>query len=590
MAPPNPSAPVHAARSRTPLRALVGALAFALLSGGLGPAASAAPGVRVASAAPADPSLANGTAAAIERRIAATDVSWAASPAEREELQRLYQPGAYAPLWFDAQGRPGRNIRTALALLADAGTEGLHPADYRARALAGQAERLLADGRADEPELAALDVGLSRGMLRYLRHLHLGRVDPRTLGFRVPALPSAPDFTALLHDALARQRLRETAEQLTPVTSQYRELRQMLARYRELAVDPALSAPLPALAAPLRPGQPYAGLPQLHARLLRYGDLPERTPAPAPGAPYEGALVEGVKRFQARHTLASNGQLGKATLAALNVTPAGRVTQIELAMERLRWLRREGGRPFLAINIPMYRLAAWEPRASANAGGAPALNMNVIVGRALNTQTPVLAEEMRYLVFRPYWNVPRSIVRDEILPALARNPKYLQRKNMELVQGPGDDAAPVASTPENLDRLRRGELRVRQRPGPDNALGLVKFIFPNDEAVYLHGTPSQGLFARSRRDFSHGCVRLEDPVTLAEWLLKDQPEWTRKRIEAAMAGKQPLRVNLRQPVPVLLYYITAAVAPEDGSLHFAQDIYGHDQKLLRALARQRPQP
>ena len=197
---------------------------------------------------------------------------------------------------------------------------------------------------------------------------------------------------------------------------------------------------------------------------------------------------------------------------------------------------------------------------------------------------------MRYIIFRPYWNVPSSILRHEILTTLERDPDYLQRHDMEIVSGPGDDARPVAVTVESIELLRQGKLRVRQRPGPKNALGLVKFVFPNDYNVYLHGTPAPQLFSRHRRDFSHGCVRVEDPVGLAEWALKEQPEWTRERILAAMNANQPRQVNLTRPIQVILYYITAVVMPEDETIHFAEDIYGHDTKLDRALTRRRLSP
>jgi murein L,D-transpeptidase YcbB/YkuD len=214
--------------------------------------------------------------------------------------------------------------------------------------------------------------------------------------------------------------------------------------------------------------------------------------------------------------------------------------------------------------------------------------MGVIVGRALNTQTPVFAEEMRYLIFRPYWNVPSSILRKEILPTLARDPDYLRRQDMEIVSGPGDDARPVAMSEESMAGLRRGTLRVRQRPGPKNSLGLVKFVFPNDLDVYMHGTPTPQLFGRARRDFSHGCVRVEDPIALAQWALQDQPQWTRDRILDAMHATGSQRVSLTRPIQVILFYVTAVVMPEDGTIRFAEDIYGHDAKLDRALAKRQP--
>jgi murein L,D-transpeptidase YcbB/YkuD len=212
--------------------------------------------------------------------------------------------------------------------------------------------------------------------------------------------------------------------------------------------------------------------------------------------------------------------------------------------------------------------------------------MNVIVGRALDTQTPILFDEMSHVVFRPYWNVPRSIVRNEVLPALARDASYLARHDMELVAGPGDDARAVAPAAEAIDALRDGRLRLRQRPGPKNSLGLVKFVFPNDDSVYMHGTPAQQLFGRARRDFSHGCVRLEDPVALAQWVLRERPEWTRERIAEAMNGTRTLQVDLKQPLPVILYY-TTVLATADGGAMFADDIYRHDARLERALAGRR---
>jgi murein L,D-transpeptidase YcbB/YkuD len=494
---------------------------------------------------------------------------------QRLELRRLYP--AAAPLWQDASGRPTANARDAIALLTDAASEGLDPAAYSAASLASRAAGLLA---ASPDARMAWDVGLSLAMLRYLRDLHFGRVEPKSLGFRVsePRV-EVHDVVTTLAAAIASGRVAQLAADLAPPLAQYQALRDALARYRRLgerSPEENLSVP----AAPVRVGDRYADLGALRERLIAFGDLPADAQAVA-GAGYDAELAAGVTRFQARHGLATDGVLGKATLAALNVPIAERVVQIELALERLRWLPHPDGQRLIAINIPMFRLWAWDGAAQT---AQPALAMDVIVGRALRTQTPVFADEMRYLVFRPYWNVPRSITRNETLPAIARDPGYLAKNDMEIVQGQTDAARVLPATPANIALLREGVLRVRQRPGPANSLGLVKFIFPNDANIYLHSTPAQSLFARSRRDFSHGCVRVADPVALAEWVLKDQPQWTRERIVAAMQETPSLRVNLTRPVPVLLYYVTALVSPEDGRLHFSDDIYGHDKKLARALA------
>jgi murein L,D-transpeptidase YcbB/YkuD len=522
-----------------------------------------------------------GVAPAIRTLIDGERHSWLEvfAPAERKQLTALYAPSCYSPMWVDTEGRPNPDARAAVLLLKNAGADGLSPADYDADMLERWAARLDA-ARDTVPNVAAFDVLLSLNTLRFFRQLHSGRVDPRTIGFRMTVPADDHDFPARLRAARSRHRIAAAAADLSPPLALYRRLRGMLARYRSLAADPALTWS-PAFGGVLHPGERHFELLALHRRLLALGDVLADAPAPAEGSPYEGVLVDGVKRFQVRHGLQPDGVIGHATQTALRVSLSWRVRQIELALERLRWLPHLGEQRFLAVNIPMFRLWAWD---ELSATGAPSFGTGVIVGRALNTQTPVFVDEMRDVIFRPYWNVPRSILRHEILPAMARDPEYLQQHDMEIVSGESDAAASVAVTADNIARLRDGRLRVRQRPGPKNSLGLVKFVFPNDSNVYLHGTPAPELFSRARRDFSHGCVRVEDPVALAEWTLKGQPEWTRERILAAMNGSTSRRVPLTQPITVILFYITAVVMPEDESIHFADDIYGHDARLDRALA------
>ena len=474
---------------------------------------------------------------------------------------------ADAPLWLDAAGTPTPGAREALALLASAGDDGLVADDYRVPP-------------APADDAAAWDRALTRAVLQYLHDLHLGRVEPRELGFRLPARP-AVDLSARLREALAEGRLARLADELRPRFPVYRRLREQLPKYRALAAAPP-APPLPAVAR-VRPGERWAGAAVLRVWLAALGDLAPDAPAADDPSRYDTTLAAAVVRFQRRHGLEPDGVLGRATLAALDVPPARRARQIELALERLRWLPPLGREPFIAINIALFRLWAWDPAAATTP-----LETGVIVGRALKTPTPVFVEQMRYLIFRPYWNVPRSIVRDEILPALARNPLYLSQHDMEIVRGPGDDAQPVPAGAHNVALLAQGALRLRQRPGPDNSLGLVKFIFPNDANVYLHGTPARQLFGRARRDFSHGCVRVEDPVALAQWVLRDQPQWTRERIEGAMAGPQSnRRVDLKRALPTVLFYMTATVLPGQREVHFADDIYGHDAALERRLAARR---
>lgn len=500
------------------------------------------------------------------------------SSAEQQDLAALYGTAEGVPVWVDRWGRPTDRARIGLALLERAADEGLDPADYDVVDLAARAAGI-GQATAASASAAAFDVAMSAAVLRYFRHLHLGRVDPRSLGLQIDVPSDGHDLAAVLRDAVDRDRLREAAAELAPPLAQYRALRGMLVRYRALAVQTAGEAP-PMFAETLRPGEAFADLAALRRLLVTVGDLPPDTPLAASGI-YAETIAAGVRRFQARHGLEDDGVIGRATAAALRVPLAWRVRQIELALERLRWLPDLSGGRLVAVNIPMFRMWAWD---SVPSDDPPALSMAVIVGRALNTRTPVFADRMEYVVFRPYWNVPSSILRNEMIPAIRRDPGYLARQDLEIVRGQADSSPVLDPTPEHIAELGRGGVRIRQRPGPANALGLVKFMFPNQNDVYMHSTPAPQLFRQSRRDFSHGCIRVEDPVALAEWVLKhDDPQWTRDRVVSALNGAPNQRVNLPRPIQVVIFYTTAVVTPEDGAAHFAEDVYGQDERLDKAL-------
>ena len=518
-------------------------------------------------------------AALIDGRDAALD---ALSGDERSELQTLYA-SADAPLWLDAASRPTQNMRDAVTVLSRATEEGLDRTDYY-QDLIARLTPGLETASLTAQDLARLDVALSAGVLRYLRDAHMGRIDPRAIGLRLDTPRDQHDFAALLRVAMTERRVTNLAAELRPPLAQYRLLRAMLPRYRSLVADSSVVAP-PAIARSIHPGDFYADLGVLRHELIALGDLSADAPVPQTTVRYDDPMVDGVKHFQIRHGLEPDGILGRSTIAALRVPLAWRIRQIELALERLRWVPHVGDRRLIALNIPMFRFWAWDAIPTT---GAPLFGMDAIVGRALSTQTPVFTADLGEVVFRPYWNVPRSILRHEVLPKIERDPDYLRREDMEIVRGESDRAQPVELTPDALVSLRQGTLRVRQRPGPRNALGLIKFVFPNDANVYMHGTPAQALFARSRRDFSHGCVRVADPVALAEWVLQDLPEWTHDRILATTTGSRTEHVKLPRSIQVILFYTTAAVMPEDGTIRFAEDIYRHDARLDQAIATRRP--
>jgi murein L,D-transpeptidase YcbB/YkuD len=511
-------------------------------------------------------------------------LSWPDLTAVRPDLEALYGAEPDGLFWH-AGDVPHPALAGTLAALARSDAFGLEPGDY-------DAERLLAEARTsatagDLSQRAAFDVAVSVSAMRLLQSVRWGRVDPRLVGFDYDVTKKRLDLAMALRGARDGKGLEVAIASAEPQFPVYRRLVKALERYRELAV--AEPPPVPALEAAkkkLVPGDAWGGVAALAARLKAFGDLPETAPAPAGDELplYAGELVEAVRRFQGRHALEPDGVLGASTIAILNVPAATRARQIELALERERWLPELREEPHLFVNVPLFRLWGFDP-----ARPDQALRMNVVVGKTLGHQTPIFVEQMEYVIFRPYWNPPPSIVRSEIVPKARRDPSYLDRQDMEIVASGADDAPALPVTPANLDAVAHGRLAVRQRPGEKNALGLAKFIFPNAENVYMHGTPAQSLFARARRDFSHGCIRLEDPAQLGEWVLRDQPEWTRERIDAAMRGQRPTRVNLKQKLTVFLFYDTAYV-DSHGQVHFADDYYGHDARLEKALAHGYPYP
>jgi murein L,D-transpeptidase YcbB/YkuD len=295
--------------------------------------------------------------------------------------------------------------------------------------------------------------------------------------------------------------------------------------------------------------------------------------------------VEAVIRFQGRHGLAQDGIIGAKTFAALNTPPADRLRQIGLTLERWRWMPDDLGHRPLVINVPEFRLYAFEP--APDGGYRLALNMDVIVGKSFpRFQTPVFRGDMSYLVFSPFWNVPESIQRRELAPRIAEDPAYLADNHFQIVASYALSAEPLPADSANLERVLAGELKLRQAPGPDNALGVAKFMFPNNHAVYLHGTPAMGLFSKDKRDFSHGCIRIADPPRLAAYVLSQEPGWDRARVDAVIADGERRAVSLSRALAVFVLYGTAVVEP-NGPVRFFQDIYGHDRRLEKALALKR---
>ncbi len=496
----------------------------------------------------------------------------------QDALRTLYDRSREDPLWIGPRG-PTPQAVALLAELRGAESYGLRPDDYATETIADPVGPRMIPGTDETARWARSDVEISAAALRFVSDLHFGRVDPRQAGFQLDAPRQPFDLASAVESLASAENVRRVLASIEPQFYHYELLKVALQRYRELAEQPNLTA-LPAPRKSIKLGDGYAGAPALRRLLLAIGDLPGPSGAVESDRTIEAPLAAAIAKFQARHGLAADGVLGKATYAALTTPLAHRVRQIELTLERWRWLPAFETPPII-VNIPQFRLFAFQSTADRKAS---ILQMDVIVGKSYpRFQTPVFAADMKYVVFRPYWDIPYSIMLHEMLPHIRANPSYLTQQHLEIVAGQSDAAEPLAPTPANVAALASGSLRLRQQPGPDNALGLIKFMLPNHYNVYLHSTPAHNLFKESRRDFSHGCIRVSDPVTLAEHVLAGTPgDWTPEKIQTAMSGTATQRVNLVRPIRVMILYGTV-LATESGDVLFFDDIYGGDQKLESLL-------
>jgi L,D-transpeptidase YcbB len=543
-------------------------------------------GQNVGSAAHAAPTQLNAAdQAALQELINAgnlPELRWPDFSDYRKHVQKFYGAYGLALPWVrDMQATA--QARQVIAILKDADEKGLNAEDYDASRWDARLAKLQ-PGATANTDAMHFDLALTVCVMRYISDLHIGKVNPKHFDFGYDVETKKYDLPDFLKDHVVDDA--DVASELAQVEPPYPGYqRTMKALHTYLALEKQQGDPvtLPTSAKAIAPGDPYAETAQL-ARLLRmYGDLPADANVPADGTVYDGALVDGVKAFQRRHGRVADGRITAQTLADLNVPVSQRVRQIQLTLERWRWLPIGPHSAPIVANIPEFRVRAYDENFKV------ALSMNVVVGKAYRHTTPVFQDSMAYVIFRPYWSVPYSIEKAEILPKLAKDPDYLEKKNFEVVDGRQNVVSAGAVSDDVLQQLRAGKLFIREKPGPKNSLGLVKFIFPNSYDVYMHDTPEHALFAESRRDFSHGCVRLERPADMAAWVLRNNAGWDAEHIRAAMNGDNTQQVNLAKPIPVLIVYGTV-VAPEDGLIYFFDDIYGYDAALEKVLAKGYPYP
>jgi L,D-transpeptidase YcbB len=502
------------------------------------------------------------------------------------ELQSFYGKHGYQPVWSNARGprvQAGELIQAIPPLAAD----GLDVRRYQPERLTALLKEVKETKSFDDPEaqrrLVDLDVELTYTYLSLASHLATGRLQPEKLRIDWYTKPRNVDLDARLDQALTADSPGEIVKilrSLNPPYADYQRLTKALADYKAIMAKGGWN-PVPP-GPPLKPGDHGPRVAALRARLAASGDLavPASSGQPAPAVDvYDGTVAAAVSHFQRRHGLEVTGKVDADTLAELNVPIADRIRQIQVNQERWRWLPGSFGDRYILVNVPEFRLDVVD-------GGQTPLSMRVIVGKT-QSRTPAFSDKMTYIELNPEWNLPSDIVANEVLPKVAANPGYLASHDMEVVKGWGDKEEVVDPSSVDLSQLARNGYRLRQRAGDENPLGKIKFMFPNEFDVYLHDTPADHLFDRAERDFSHGCVRLEKPMDLAAYLLKDDPKWTPETIQAAIDSGEHKTISLPRPLPVHILYWTAWM-DADGTVQFRKDIYGHDAELEQALAKEPP--
>ena len=512
-----------------------------------------------------------------------SDLRWPDFSDYDKLVQRFYDSYGYSLVWVRGM-QPTGQAQQVIALLLEAEQKGLSAEDYDGPRWRDRLAKLKPPApQSSETDAVRFDAALTVCVMRYISDLHIGKVNPKHFDFGLDVESKKYDLPEFVKGHVVdASDVAGVLAQVEPPYPGYRRTIQALHTYLELRKEYD-GRPLPAIQKTIAPGDSYAGIPQLIRLLRLVGDLPADANVPADGTVYQDPLVSAVKNFQGRLGRDPDGRITAETLADLNVPLTSRMRQMQLTLERWRWLPPVYEKSPVVANIPEFHLRAYDENFKI------ALQMNVVVGKAYGHTTPVFSDTMEYVVFRPYWSVPYSIVKAEFLPHIARDPDYLAKKGFEVVNSRQEVVTSGTVTSDVLEQLRRGKLFIRQTPGPKNSLGLVKFIFPNNYNIYFHDTPEQIFFRKSRRDFSHGCIRLEKPADLAAWVLRNNPGWDLDRVHAAMNGATTQQVNLVHPIPVLIVYATVIVT-EDGIVHFYDDIYGHDAALEKVLEKGYPYP
>lgn len=485
-----------------------------------------------------------------------------------DQLPRFYQLQNYRPVWIQ-NSSIAPQASAFIDIISNAENEGLKTTDYHLEEIRASL-KLLSTTQLDTStqNLADLDLLLTDAFLLYVSHLINGRIDPEDVDFSWVKNYNTIDFTKILSLGTDTNQLQNTLDNLQK--PEYRNLRKALIQYKIIQANGGwLYIPS---GTKIERGKRDERVKLLRKRLTISGDLGKDLPDN--GNLYDDNLINAVKNFQLRHGLDNDGIVGPSTLEALNVPVDKRIDQIKINMERYRWLPKDLGSRNIQVNIPDFQLRVVQ-------NGKTVMSMPVVVGKPY-WNTPLFSAEMTYLILNPDWNIPRSIALEETLPKIRSDAQYVTRHNIKVYRDWNSSEVDPTTIDWSKFNANNFNLRFRQVPGPYNPLGRIKFLFPNPYNVYLHDTPLKHLFKKAQRNFSHGCIRVEDPLRLAEFVLSSKPGWTKEKIQAGIKMGRTQSIELPEPIPVYLFYFTSWVE-DDGTIQFRKDIYGRDKELEQAL-------
>ncbi|OGW38279.1 MAG: hypothetical protein A2Y97_04655 [Nitrospirae bacterium RBG_13_39_12] len=497
-------------------------------------------------------------------------------------LERFYEKRDFQPVWSGNEG-PLPKARELIEAIENAKFEGLIPYYYHLEKIKSLLWELSNKKKKiilfKDEDLVAFDLLLTDAFLMLGCHYSSGCVDPLTIEAEWFITREILDVVSVLDSALKKDNIEEALKKLLPPGDSYSRLRSALDYYRKILVKGGW--PIVTDGPALKKGVKSRRIIELRKRLTVSGDMDIKDDKKS--ELFEEGVKQAVLKFQKMHGLETDGVVGPLTLKMLNVSAKERVRQLELNMERMRWSFRDLGQRYIIVNIADFELYVVE-------NGEILFNMKVVVGKPFR-QTPVFSKKMTYIVINPSWNVPKSIAIEDILPKIKKDADYLAKQKIKVIKGWDKNSEEIDPETINWSKVAGNNFNywLQQEPGILNPLGGIKFMLPNRFGVYLHDSPSRRLFAESKRSFSHGCIRVERAVDLAEYLLKSDPDWTREKIVDAIEDGKEQEVPLPEPINVHILYLTAWV-DNDGFIQFREDIYGRDEQLDKSLRKEPPKP